>query len=752
MTSVDRRPDARVRRHRAAAPPADVATVKLTVPIGRAGDVTRSELLERLLGAAGVPVIAVVAPAGYGKTTLLAQWAQRKQPRVVWLSLDDRDNDPVALLEQIATAIDRVERIDPHVFRALASPVGGLSAVGALAGAIAALSAPVAIVVDQCEALTARSCLDAMCELALLLPSGSQLALGSRSTLPIPVPRLRARRAIVEVGVADLAMSEAEATAFLATHAPDLAADVRATIVRRTEGWPAGLYLATLAATRDRDLALDGVFSGEERFIADYLRLELLEQATPTDATFLRRTSILDNVCGPLCDATVPETRSGLVLEELERRNMLVIPLDGQRQWYRYHNLFRDLLRRELTQHEPEVVVGLHVRAAAWYAQNGSVEAAVAHAQAAGDADLAAELVARHGQLTFASGRVETVRRWYGWFDDRGVSHRYPHVATLAAIVEAAMGHAAGAERWAHVAEQNPFDDVLPDGSTIEAWRAVLRALLARDGVDRMRHDAGEAVATLSPTSPLRGVALTLQAMAELLAGDPDGADPVLAHGADVALYDGATAGAAAALAGRAVVAMGRNDWSAATAFAQQGLNVVEKRDLTDYLVALPVFAVLARTAIHAGDVTAARVYAARAMRLRAQCSPAVPAFVFFLVQLAHAYLELADPAGARATVDQVRDILQRRPDLGVVVGQVEALRSRLEATSADALGASSLTVAELRLLPLLATHLTLGEIAERLYLSRNTVKTQAISIYRKLGVSSRSDAIASVNALGLLG
>ena len=343
----------------------------------------RPRLVDRLL-ASNAPVISVVAPPGYGKTTVLAQWAERKGRAVGWVSVDDHDNDPAVLLTYIAVALDRIERISPTVFRALASSGAGMEVARRLASAMAAMDRPVTLVVDHLEALTNRECLDTIALLAVSLPARSQLAIGSRDVLPLPEARLRAQGGIVEVGVDDLAMTSDEASTMLREAEVELADDDVRELVLRTEGWPAGLYLGALATRAGGTRAGIGVtFTGDDRYMGDYLRSEFLDRVSPSDVSFLTQTSILERMSGPLCDATLGVTRSSEVLEQLERRNLLVVPLDRRREWYRYHHLFRQLLLSELRRREPEMVDELHARAATWYERNGMPEAAVDHAQAA---------------------------------------------------------------------------------------------------------------------------------------------------------------------------------------------------------------------------------------------------------------------------------------------------------------------------------------------------------------------------------
>src|SRR5918993_2365764 len=232
-----------------AGPSFDLAEWKLRPPSARQGIVSRRALVDRLLGSPGVPVICVVAPPGYGKSTLLAQWSGRKGRRVGWVSVDRRDNDPVVLLTYVAVALDRVEPIDSGVFRALASPGPSVVAtvVPRLVSAVTGMTHPVALVLDHLESLENRECLDAVNELAIGLPAGSQLALAARRPPRLPLPGLRAQGQMVEVGVAELAMDRREGRALLEATGVGLSDADMTALVEQTEGWPVGLYLAALA-------------------------------------------------------------------------------------------------------------------------------------------------------------------------------------------------------------------------------------------------------------------------------------------------------------------------------------------------------------------------------------------------------------------------------------------------------------------------------------------------------------------------
>jgi LuxR family transcriptional regulator, maltose regulon positive regulatory protein len=740
-------------RGRTARPSFEVVESKLRPPALRPGIVTRTVLLDRLDGARTSPVISVVAPPGYGKSTLLSQWAGRMQPRVGWISLDHRDNDPAVLLTHIVMAVDRIEPLDPTLFRALTSAGASVTVPRGLVSAIAAMSRPPTLVLDHLEAVTSRECLDAIAQIAVDLPPGAQLAIGSRERLPLPEARLRAQGGLVEIGLDDLAMDEAEASSLLGAAGIRLSEARVSDLVGRTEGWPVGLYLAALAllaGARHTDVAVP--FTGDDRFIADYLRAEFLDRVSPAEATFLTRTSILDSMCGPLCDAVLRVTRSSSVLENLESRNLLVIPLDRRRDWYRYHHLFRELLSRELRRREPEIVGELQFQAAEWYEANGMPEAAIDHAQAAGDADRVARLVLEIANRVWASGRADTVLQWMEWFEAGGLVEHYPGIAAHGALIYALKGRPGATERWAAAAERAPEGGTLADGNTVDATISYMRAVLCRDGIEEMRRDAQLALQGLSPASPYRATMLHAEGLSHLLGGDLERADALFSRAVDAAVAAGVTPFVPVLLAERGIVAIDREEWRAAEAIAQQAMSIMSGGDFDDYWTSALVYAWEARVASHRGNVAEGRDHIVRAARLRPLLTYALPVVsAQALLEIARAYTALADPSGARAVLRQLQDVVQQRPHLGRLPGLANELRARLDTFTVRAVGASSLTTAELRVLTLLPTHLTFREIGERLYVSRHTVKSQVMSVYRKLGVSSRSEAIDRVEELGLL-
>jgi LuxR family transcriptional regulator, maltose regulon positive regulatory protein len=376
----------------AAGPAFDLSAAKLWRPQARPGSIRRSSLIERLGRDTSRPIVSVVAPAGYGKTTLLAQWAERNGQAFAWVSVDEADNDPKVLLTYVAEALNAVEPVSGGVFDALASPAS--SVVPRLGSAFWSIATPVALVLDDVHLLRSTECRDALSVLADHVPPGSRLVLAGRNEPPLRIARLRAEGRLTEIGPGDLALTVAEAAVLLRNAAVALGEDEVAELHRRTEGWPVGLYLAALCLREGGSVGRAAVsFGGDDRLLSQYMESEFLARISARDRLFLTRTAVLERMCGSLCEAVLEVPGSAATLTALARANMLLVPLDRRRVWYRYHHLFRDMLLAELERTEPGLMAVLPRRAAAWCLANGLAEEALEYVMAGEDVDQAAGLI-----------------------------------------------------------------------------------------------------------------------------------------------------------------------------------------------------------------------------------------------------------------------------------------------------------------------------------------------------------------------
>lgn len=704
--------------------PFELLEAKLRPPHVSEWSVRRTRPLERLDGVGGPPIVIACAAAGYGKTTTLAQWAASRAPDVAWVSVDAHDDDPVVFLSYVAAALDRIAPIDPGVFEALASPGMsiGTKVVPRLSAALAAADEPTVLVLDDVHAIANPQCIEAIVALAAHLPSGSKLVLSTRDRSAFPLARWRASGLTTELGPDDLRMDDDEARQLLDATAADLSDADAAMLMRRSEGWPAGLYLAALSARARGTAAGPVALTGNDRFVAEFLRSELLASLPPDEVRFLTRTSVLEQMSGPLCDAVLESSGSGELLEALARGNRFVVALDSARTWYRCHHLVRELLAAELERTDHDAVSPLLGRAFDWCAEHGQEEAAIRYG------------LRQHGE-----------------------PGRNPAVAVIGAVFHAVSGQPAQCDLWSAAAERAAWDAPLPDGSpSFASWQALLRALRCQHGVETMHADASLAVQTLARASPWRSPALLLLGLSELLGNHEDLADDRFVDAEDAARAFATPTTTpvliAVALSERTLVAIEQAEWVRADTLAERAVwTAHHARSKETPLLAL-VYAVAARTALHNEREAHASELLADAQRGLPHLTYACPIpSVQTRLEMARALLLLADHAGAHTMLTEIDALLRRCPDLGTLGAQASELREQLGAPGHSVPGAAALTAAELRVLPLLATHLSYREIGERRYLSRHTVKSHTMSIYRKLDVNSRSQAIERARVIGLL-
>ncbi len=474
---------------------------KLRAPHPRAGWVPRPRLVRRLQAGAESELVLVCGPAGFGKSSLLADWARGDRRPVAWLSLDAGDNDPVRFWRHVTAALDGVrpgvtERVGPIVPGTAATPFAG--AVTALVNEFAATADEVALVIDDFHVVESPDVHRSMEFLLDHLPSALRMVLASRSDPPLPLARLRVRGQLTELRAGDLRFTRDEARELLRTevgsHLPD---GVVTALGERTEGWAAGLHLAALSLQGRRDVTrFVAEFSGSHRFVLDYLTEEVLERQPAELRTFLLETSVLDRLCGPLCDAVVGRPDGQHLLESVERASLFLIPLDEERRWWRYHHLFADLLRANLQAQFPDRVPELHRAAATWYAEHGLPDDAIRHALAAGDTARAARLVEEHlEEQVWRRAEGATLAAWLTALPTEEI-HRRPLLTLGQAVAALMAGRLDEVEPLLAVAEraldQTPAE---PYHASLERRFSVLANIPAgiavcRADLARMRGDA----------------------------------------------------------------------------------------------------------------------------------------------------------------------------------------------------------------------------------------------------------------------
>ncbi|MEI3846155.1 MULTISPECIES: AAA family ATPase [unclassified Microbacterium] len=724
---------------------------KTQPPPARPGAVSRRGLIERAR-ASGARVVSVTAPAGYGKSTLLAEWAASDDRRVAWVSLDRTDVDPASLLSVIASAS---ASFSPGAASVVSEMRGvGTAALGRsaplLAGALAGAPSAFVLFVDDLHWADSPDCQDAMEVLLARVPAGSQVVLASRRE-PSLIGRLRAAGDAWEITAADLSLDHAAARAVF-EHAGAAGVDDADlhTIVERCEGWPTGLFLCALVARSGGDAAS---ITGDDRFVADYLYRECVARLPEDTQVFLRRAAVLEQLSAASCNAVLGIEDARARLRDLEDANLFLVGMDRHRGWFRFHALFREFLETELERAEGAVAVAeLHRRAAAWHEEHRMPVQAVEHLLLAGEIESAAGRIAELGLPMYQMGQVSTVRRWLSELGDSLV-RSYPPLVVTMTWTAVLLGEVSAGERWARILDA--FDlDSLPEGDRVafESARAMVRAAMCERGHERVVADAAYAVQHEPTTSPWRDQALHLWGSARLLVGDLAGAEDAFDEAVEVATLAGNPDTVILSEPELALLAIDAGRWGVARDHAQRGVGAIDASHMDGYPTTALALAVAARVAIHDGDRDEGARLLSRGMRARIGCTYLLPYLsIRARIQLAKAHVAIGDRSAAWHLVKEIDDLLRRRPDVGVVSAQVAELRSALAAEPAAG-GSVPLTPAELRLLPYLQTHLTIAEIGQRLFISRNTVSSEVGSIYRKLGVTTRGGAVDRASALGLLG
>jgi LuxR family transcriptional regulator, maltose regulon positive regulatory protein len=728
--------------------------------------VPRPHLVGRLNAARGAPLVMLVAPAGYGKTALLAEWEAQDERPFTWVGLEAADNHPLQLVHTLGEALGDVGAIAPPDLEAPAgdvafAPIGDddvtvarevAAARAWLRDAVRRSTRPFVLVVDDAQVLSAAPALDVLAMLIDQLPAGAQLALASRIEPGLPIGSLRARRKLAELRSADLVMTRREAAWVAGLSGVELDDDAVDLLVRRTEGWPAGLYLAALAVAAEPDPAAAlSTFSGDDRTVADYLREQLLASLEPPEVEFLTRASVLDRLSGPLCDFVLERRGSARLLRSLSRSNLLIVPLDRTDTEYRFHRLFAQMLTAELRGSEPELERAIHQRASDWHAGRGDPDNAIAHAIASGDVRLASELLWTHAAEYVCSGRNARVQDWLARFTDREIAD-CPELALTAAASHLVMGDRESVERWISAAGRSLNLEQRKDRESLQTAISVLGAAVSDGSTSEIVEQLAHASETDAGHSPWLALACLVRGAALHLSGDPEAARQRLEQGVRRGAVD-APAFQVLCLSQLALLAIDRSDWDAAELLAARAKGQVERVGLAEYASSALVYAVSSAVQARIGRVDAARRDGRDAVRLLS--APA--AFTRWYevecrIALARAALRLSDVAGARTLLGEATRFLGRSPEHTLAHSWLDECLTQADlATEAQADGTWSLTTAELRVLQFLPTHLSFPEIAERLYVSTNTVKTHTRSVYRKLDASSRGEAVVRAREAGLL-
>jgi LuxR family maltose regulon positive regulatory protein len=725
---------------------------------GEPGGVLREGLLRNLSTVdPDVVLILIVAPLGYGKSTMAQQWSRTWPGNVAWLRIGSEHRDPNRLVADLASALLRSGPAG-EVPGTVLAPSGGVPPVGAparLAEAVRAIGRPVTVVLDDLHVLRTRASLDLALGLALRMPRGSRIVALADRRPRLSVGRLRNEGRCLELGPDDLAFSRQEAAEFLDAADLRLSAGAVDRLVRRTDGWPVGLQLATLALrSRPDTSAAVAEFDGTNRYVVDYFRDEVLAGLNVETVRFLMRTAVLDRVCASLCDAVLATSGSAAWLEEVRALGLFVVPLDDHGEWFRYQGLFAEMLRGELRRREPGEDLRILLAASLWFEAHGLLDEAIGYAIAGKGPLIAARLLVANSQQLHSHGGIGIAREWLERLDE-DVLERYPPLAVMAVWVWALTGDAPRARRALGIAERSVFDEPMPDGSaSLASAVARARATLAPDGVDGMIEDAERAVRLESRGSHWYTMATLLLGVARMLGGEREEAAQAFAQAARWGRAE-QRPDASFALGLHALMAADAGDWVTAIVCARDARQLVDSANLWADLTSIPAYAAAARVALHRGETQQALRDWREALRLYHDPSPTALPWLAVLIAgvLGRLVLELGDAPGAEQLLTEARRHLTALPTPGLLGSQVDALATVVESGSRrdEVADAAGLTKAEVRVLRLLPTHYSLGEIADDLLVTRNTVKSQVAAIYRKLDVANRAEAVRRAQELGLL-
>jgi LuxR family maltose regulon positive regulatory protein len=714
----------------------------------------RARLLAALDGEGGTPLTVLNAAVGYGKTTLVRSWCIERPEAVIWVTLDPGDDDPARLWTHLAAGVERLgQGLGRRALAALGTrgaPVE--AAVDELMNGLVGHGRPVTVVVDDLHTVGSDASLRSIRHAIERLPANVRVLASTRSDPPIGLARLRARRALAEIRARELAFTVDEAAQLFAHERVALSGESVELLVERTEGWPAGLYLAALWL-RDLDDPNGEVraFAGSAREVGDYLADEVLTALAPDMRDFLLRTSVLGRFTPELCDAVLGRSDSAAVLGELAASNMFLVALDSRGEWYRYHHLFGEVLQLELGgKAAPE----LRLRAAAWCAAHGLVEDAIEYAAAAGDAEMAAELLLEHHLQFIWGGRLEQFLGWIRWLpSELLVSH--PLLPASAAASAAALARPeVELERLLAVAERARRKRPQLWSPYVEAVVEVTRAeAIQRGDVAAAVEHARRAVAAAREGADVLTVGvLASLSQALLFAGDLDQARRTAVDAVERPDAPDVPDGYIGALGLLALIDAEQGHSESAESWARHAITFAHERFHAESWVTSMAHLGLALVCASTDRLDEAEREAIRGERLRRTSQPTVGH--------AHALLVLAQVRVARSRLSRAARDLQRAkgaiagfPDAGrlpEIAAAVEQSLAAIQATTGKREPIEEPSPAELAVLRGLAAGLSRREIGTQLYISLNTVKSHTRELYRKLGATSKAEAIARGEALGL--
>ena len=698
-------------------------------------------------------LVLLAAPPGFGKTTLLAQWREVDARAFACVSLDSGDNDPVTFWRYIVQAIQHaVPEWSAVAVSELREPRADVvdAVVPAVLRDLEAIGEKLVLVLDDYQEITNRICHDSLSSFLERTPSHVTLAVSTRSDPPIPMGRLRALDELLELRAVDLSFTEAESATFLneILHL-GLATETVGALHERTEGWPVGVHLAAMSLTHEADVTgFVARFGGASRHIVDYLTEVVLDALDEERQQFLLETSVLDTMSGPLCDAATGRQGSAEMLVELERANLFLVPLDDRREWYRYHELFADVLRNRLLQSDPELALAVHRRASEWLGPEGYRYEAVRHAVAAHALESAITLVLEDWRPSLEQDDAVAILRQLEELPPAN-DERDARLAVVRAWTLSALNRREESLDALESAESAQVEPPMPCGLPFEAATALTRACFPWGDSARMLGAAEQASELLSDTFSVgRPISLLALGWARRLRGEDEAALAPLEQAAFLAARSNQWLVAGMARAMLARISLETDDVDLAVRVARRALNTLEVHGVADKPGAGIAHVALGAALAGRSELEEAGKLLDRGLaNLRARGQPLDIADALLVSAPVRRTLEAAAPA--RAMLEEARNLLATCPDPGVLSARLVEVARRLTPAHRRIEGDSDLTERELEVLRYLAEGLSKREIGKELFLSFNTIHSHTKSIYQKLRVSSRQDAIARAQELG---
>lgn len=722
--------------------------IKTRAPPKRRSMVHRSDLIERLSKEDGRRITLVKAPAGYGKTTLLMQWAEADpMRRFAWLTLEKTEDDPVLLWRYLLLAVRTLSpgfADDAWGLLRQAHPSIG-EVVAKVLNHSLDLPGRLVLVLDDYHVVESAESHESVQYFIDHLPRSLHVALGTRARPPLRLSRLEAKGQLLTIDTDALRFSLDETRQALYRSGKRLNAEEITEIHETTEGWPAGVHLSMNEGPPS---------STGGGAVNTYLREQVLADLPRQELPILATWSILQHLNADLCDAVTGQKDSTTRLQQLSETNMLLIPLDIEGAWYRIHDLLRDELSREFARLPTSQQQVAHLRATEWWLDHDETPQAIDHAIAAGAYDRAGQLIATHWFAYMLNGRLETLRRWIGQLPEKAMLN-YPPILVASGWIAGFSGDVEATRRYASAASRAAYDGAMPDGSaSFVSAVAIMRAGLGLDGMELANEQAEIAYRIEPPQGEWRPIAAALAGLTRFGLGRFEEARIALEEAMRIpTAEDGVATYARGQLA---LLEMQMGNWEAGARHAQLACRQIEESNIGNLVSSGAATAAAAAAASHSGNRTEALERLRSLAPIQRVLSDAIPfdAFQIHLVA-AETYLLLDDARSAGVHADTASLRLAAFGDAGIFERRLTDVRRALDSANrtanASKIEQELLSERELQVLELLQSDLSLRAIGGKLYISRNTAKSHVASLYRKLGVSTRTAAIARARQLDLI-